>query len=142
TFDVTTEGNYEDGLLGVALDPLFEQNRRVYFYYSAPEPDSVNRLSRFYMAGDSLIMSSEKMIMEVPVQRYTCCHSGGSIQFGPDGLLYLSTGDNTSSKESDGYTPIDERPGRSPYDAQKSSSNTQDLRGKIIRIKINDDGSY
>lgn len=142
TFDVTTEGNYEDGLLGVALDPLFERTRWVYFYYSAPEPDSVNRLSRFYMAGDSLIMSSEKMILEVPVQRYTCCHSGGSIQFGPDGLLYLSTGDNTSSKESDGYTPIDERPGRSPYDAQKSSSNTQDLRGKILRIKINDDGSY
>lgn len=142
TFDVTTEGNYEDGLLGLALDPHFERNRRVYFFYSAPEPDSVNRLSRFYMSGDSLIMSSEKVILEVPVQRYTCCHTGGSIQFGPDGLLYLSTGDNTSSKESDGYTPIDERPGRGPYDAQKSSSNTQDLRGKILRIKVNNDGSY
>src|SRR5690606_5368182 len=43
---------------------------------------------------------------------------------------------------SDGYTPIDERPGRGPFDAQKSSGNTHDLRGKILRIKVNEDGSY
>ncbi len=142
TFDVTTEGNYEDGLLGVAVDPNFEKNQKVYFYYSAPDPDSLNRLSQFRMLGDSLLLESEETILEVPVQRKTCCHTGGAIQFGPDGLLYLSTGDNTSSKESDGYTPIDERPGRGPYDAQKSSGNTMDLRGKILRIKINADGSY
>ncbi len=141
-FDVNTEGNYEDGMLGVALDPKFKMNRRIYLFYSAPNPDSLQRLSRFYLADDSLILSSEKVILEVPTQRETCCHTGGSIQFGPDGLLYLSTGDNTSSKESDGYTPIDERPGRSPFDAQKSSGNTQDLRGKILRIRVNEDGSY
>lgn len=141
-FDVCTEGNYEDGLLGVALDPQYSRNHRVYFYYSALCPDSVQRLSRFFLTKDTLVMSSEKVVLEVPVQRETCCHSGGSIQFGPDGLLYLSTGDNTSSKESDGYTPIDERPGRAPYDAQKSSGNTMDLRGKVLRIKVNKDGSY
>ncbi|MDT0689075.1 PQQ-dependent sugar dehydrogenase [Salegentibacter sp. F188] len=141
-FEVCTEGNYEDGLLGVALDPQYSQNQYAYFYYSAVCSDSVQRLSRFRLTKDSLVMNSEKMILEVPVQRETCCHSGGSIQFGPDGLLYLSTGDNTSSKESDGYTPIDERPGRAPYDAQKSSGNTMDLRGKILRIKLNQDGSY
>nr|WKN34759.1 PQQ-dependent sugar dehydrogenase [Tunicatimonas sp. TK19036] len=140
-FDVCTEGNYEDGLLGVAVDPKFSQNRRVYFYYSHPV-DSVQRLSRFYLSSDSLILSSEKKLLDVPVQRYTCCHSGGSIQFGPDGLLYLSTGDNTSSKESNGYSPLDERPGRGPFDSQKSSGNTHDLRGKILRIRVNDDGSY
>ena len=141
-FEVCTEGNYEDGLLGVALDPEYEENQYAYFYYSAICTDSVQRLSRFRLTKDSLVMDSEKMILEVPVQRETCCHSGGSIQFGPDGLLYLSTGDNTSSKESDGYTPIDERPGRAPFDAQKSSGNTMDLRGKILRIKVNEDGSY
>ncbi len=141
-FDVCTEGNYEDGLHGLALDPNFDFNHRIYIYYSVPCADSIQRLSRFFMAGDSLIMASEKTILEVPVQRETCCHSGGSVQFGPDGLLYLSTGDNTSSKESNGYTPIDERPGRSPFDAQKSSGNTHDLRGKILRIKVEKDGSY
>ncbi|MEM6802056.1 MAG: PQQ-dependent sugar dehydrogenase, partial [Bacteroidota bacterium] len=56
--------------------------------------------------------------------------------------LWLSTGDNTSSKESNGYSPLDERAGRGPYDAQKSSANTHDLRGKVLRIKPNKYGSY
>lgn len=142
TFDVSTEGNYEDGMLGLAADPKFQQNRRIYIYYSPAGEDSVQRLSRFYLSKDSLIMASEKVILEVAVQRETCCHSGGSVQFGPDGLLWLSTGDNTSSKESNGYSPLDERPGRGPWDAQKSSGNTHDLRGKILRIKVNEDGSY
>ena len=61
-------------------------------------------------------------------------HAAGSLAFGPGGTLYIATGDNTNPFESDGYAPIDERPGRSDCDAQKSSSNTNDLRGKILRI--------
>src|SRR5690606_6122145 len=56
--------------------------------------------------------------------------------------LYLSTGDNTNPHGSNGYSPSDERPGREAWDAQKSSANTNDLRGKIIRIKPQPDGSY
>ncbi len=141
-FDVSTEGNYEDGLLGVATDPQFANNSWVYFYYSPLGGEPRQNLSRFKMLGDSLLMQSEKIVMEVPVQRETCCHSAGGIEFGPDGYLYLSTGDNTSSKESNGFTPIDERPGRAPFDAQKSSGNTQDLRGKILRIKLEENGTY
>ncbi|MFD3000160.1 ThuA domain-containing protein [Pontibacter toksunensis] len=141
--DVHTEGNYEDGLLGLELDPNFDRNNYIYLYYSPVGDKAVQNLSRFkLLGGDSLIMRSEKVVMEVPVQRETCCHSAGNVYFGPDGLLYLTTGDNTSSKESDGFTPIDERPGRGPFDAQKSSGNTHDLRGKILRIKVNPDGSY
>ncbi|CAN5853615.1 hypothetical protein BH24BAC1_BH24BAC1_04940 [soil metagenome] len=99
-------------------------------------------VSRFKMLGDSLVMRTEKVILEIPTQRETCCHSAGSIEFGPDGLMYISTGDNTSSKESSGYSPLDERPGRYPFDAQKSSGNTNDLRGKILRIRVHKDGSY
>lgn len=141
-FQVSTEGNYEDGMLGITADPDFSRNGWIYIYYSPPGPEPKQNLSRFLMVGDSLILSTEKIIMEVPVQRETCCHSAGGLEFGPDGLLYISTGDNTSSKESNGYTPIDERPGRAPFDAQKSSSNPNDLRGKILRIKVNSDGSY
>ncbi|MBF9252296.1 ThuA domain-containing protein [Pontibacter sp. 172403-2] len=141
--DVHTEGNYEDGLLGLELDPDFDKNNYIYLYYSPEGNKSVQNLSRFkLLGGDSLIMRSEKVVLEVPVQRETCCHSAGNVYFGPDGYLYLTTGDNTSSKESDGFTPIDERPGRGPFDAQKSSGNTHDLRGKILRIKVNPDGSY
>jgi cytochrome c len=141
--DVHTEGNYEDGLLGLELDPNFDRNNYIYLYYSPVGDNPVQNLSRFkLLRGDSLIMRSEKIILQVPVQRETCCHSAGNIYFGPDGYLYLTTGDNTSSKESDGFTPIDERPGRGPFDAQKSSGNTHDLRGKILRIELNKDGSY
>lgn len=141
--DVHTEGNYEDGLLGLELDPNFDKNNYIYLYYSPVGDKPVQNLSRFkLLGGDSLIMRSEKIVMQVPVQRETCCHSAGNVYFGPDGLLYLTTGDNTSSKESDGFTPIDERPGRAPFDAQKSSGNTHDLRGKILRVKVNPDGTY
>jgi cytochrome c len=142
TFKVSTEGNYEDGMLGLAADPDFENNNWIYIYYSPYGGEGRQNLSRFMLLDDSLIVSSEKIVLEVPVQRETCCHSGGSIAFGPNGNLFLSTGDNTSSKESDGYSPLDERPGRGPFDAQKGSSNTHDLRGKILRISPLADGTY
>jgi cytochrome c len=142
TFDVSITGNYEDGMLGVALDPHFEENHWIYINYSPAGNVPKQNVSRFQMIGDSLILTSEKIILEIPTQRETCCHSGGHLEFGPDGDLYVSTGDNTSSKESDGFTPIDERPGRAPFDAQKSSGNTHDLRGKILRIHPEADGSY
>ncbi len=132
----------EDGLLGMALDPNYEKNHWVYFYYSPPGDIPKQHVSRFELIGDSLVMTSEKVLLEVAVQRETCCHSGGDLEFGPDGNLYISVGDNTSSKESSGYTPLDERPGRGPFDSQKSSSNTNDLRGKILRIKPEDNGTY
>jgi cytochrome c len=142
TFDVSTTGNYEDGMLGVALDPNYEKNNWIYINYSPAGSVAKQNVSRFQMVGDSLIRSSEKIVLEIPTQRESCCHSGGHLEFGPNGDLYISTGDNTSSKESDGFTPIDERPGRAPFDAQKSSGNTHDLRGKILRIHPEPDGTY
>ncbi|MGV3502928.1 MAG: PQQ-dependent sugar dehydrogenase [Adhaeribacter sp.] len=141
-FDVSITGNYEDGMLGVALDPNFEQNHYLYINYSPAGKVAKQNVSRFTMIGDSLDMKSEKIVLEIPTQRETCCHSGGHLEFGPNGDLYISTGDNTSSKESDGFTPIDERPGRMPFDAQKSSGNTNSLTGKILRIHPEPDGSY
>jgi len=131
----------EDGLLGLAVDPEFEKNHWIYLYYSPVGNEPVQRLSRFSFMGDSLDRSTEKILLTIPTQRDECCHSAGSVEFGPDRLLYLSLGDNTSPRAT-GYGPIDEQPGRSPWDAQKSSANTNDLRGKILRIKPEDDGTY
>ncbi|GAA3503830.1 lectin [Streptomyces prasinosporus] len=152
----------EEGLQGVAADPGFAANRHVYLYYapklSTPAGDApgdgsasdfapfdgVNRLSRFVLRTDgTLDLGSEKKILDVPASRGICCHVGGDIDFDAQGNLYLSTGDDSNPFASDGYTPIDERASRNPaYDAQRSSGNTDDLRGKVLRIKVNADGSY
>jgi glucose/arabinose dehydrogenase len=132
----------EDGLLGIALDPQFESNQWIYLFYSPRGPIAKQHLSRFTLTGNQLDPGSERIVLEVPTQRDQCCHSAGSLAFDHVGNLYLSTGDDTNPFESDGYAPIDERPGRSAWDAQKSSSNTEDLRGKILRIRPQPDGSY
>jgi cytochrome c len=132
----------EDGLLGMALDPAFMDNGWIYIYYSPVGTNAHNRLSRFTLKDDVLDPASESIVIDVPTQRQECCHSGGSVAFGPDGLLYLSIGDNTNPFASDGFAPIDERPGRMPWDAQKSSASTGDLRGKILRIRPLRDGGY
>ncbi len=136
-----TETEAEDGLLGVNIDPNFTQNHWVYLYYSPAGTEPKNSLTRYELKGDELVLSSRKVILEVPVQREQCCHTGGSIDWDRDGNLYLSTGDNTSPRATL-YAPIDEREGRSPWDAQKSSGNTNDLRGKILRIHPEADGTY
>ncbi|MFJ6573460.1 ThuA domain-containing protein [Streptomyces sp. NPDC091292] len=159
---LTVYNHDEEGLQGVGIDPGFEANRFIYLYYAppmntpsgdAPENgtaadfapfDGVNRLSRFVLKADgTLDTASEKSVLEVKASRGTCCHVGGDIDFDKDGNLYLSTGDDTNPFASDGYTPIDERANRNPaFDAQRSSGNTNDLRGKILRIKVKPDGSY
>jgi len=132
----------EDGLLGIAIDPDFKKNRWIYFYYALAGDRAVNRLSRFELIGDALVQNSEKVLLEIPTQRKYCCHSAGYLSFDSNGFLYLSTGDNTNAEETEGYTPVDERPGRALADDQATAANTNDLRGKILRIKPLDNGTY
>ncbi|MFT5884945.1 MAG: cytochrome c [Arcticibacterium sp.] len=131
----------EDGLLGLNKDPDFDKNHWIYMYYSSTK-GSFNVLSRFTMSGDELLLDSEIEMLKVETQREQCCHTAGSIEWDAAGNLFLSTGDNTNPHGSNGYSPSDERPGRMPWDAQKSSANTNDLRGKILRITPQADGTY
>lgn len=133
---------FEDGLMGIAIDPNYEETNWVYVYYAPPGEESINVISRFNFDGQTWDYDSEKVIMEVKTQRITCCHSGGSLEFDRHGNLFLSTGDDTNPFASSGFAPIDEREGREPWDAQRTSSNTNDLRGKVLRIHPEPDGSY
>ncbi|MNW89287.1 Cytochrome c-552 precursor [compost metagenome] len=140
--------NAEEGLLGMAADPKFAVNKYVYLFYS-PFDKSVNRLSRFKLVNDQIVKESEKIVLEFYSQRDICCHTGGSIAFGSDGLLYVSTGDNSTPFDAPnqkfvnkGYAPLDNRKGFEQYDARRSSGNTNDLRGKILRIRVNEDATY
>jgi cytochrome c len=140
----------EDGLLGIALDPKFSANGWVYLYHSLPETgrDSngnkagENVVSRFTLKEDTLDLASEKILLRVATQREQCCHAGGSLAFDAQGNLYISTGDNTHPHEdSIGYAPLDRRPGRMPWNAEKSAANPNDLRGKVNRIHPEADGT-
>jgi glucose/arabinose dehydrogenase/cytochrome c551/c552 len=140
--------NAEEGVVGIEKDPNFSKNHFVYIYYS-PADTTVNRLSRFKYEDNYLNMESEKIVLEVYSQRSICCHTGGRIAFDSNGLLYLTTGDNATPFNQpdqtyvlDGYAPLDGRPGFEQYDARRSSGNSNDLRGKVLRIKVNDDGTY
>jgi cytochrome c len=145
TFPVAIKGGA--GLIGVTLDPNFASNSYIYLYYSPPTDQEpiIFHLSRFVVKADNTLdLASEKVLLEVPVQENSGSHHGGSLAWDKDGNLYLSTGDSSSPFPSNGYAPIDERPGKEyiSLDAQRSASNTNDLKGKVLRIHPEPDGTY
>ncbi|MEO6527434.1 MAG: PQQ-dependent sugar dehydrogenase, partial [Gemmatimonadaceae bacterium] len=135
---IAVSSEYENGLIGLALDPGFDTNHWLYLNYSKPTGDA-HRLSRFTLDGDSL--RDEKALLEVKYDK-GCCHTGGSIAFDAQGHLFVSYGDNSNPFTAGDYAPIDPTPGKSLADALRSSGNTNDLRGKILRITPTPDGKY
>ncbi|MEP7129195.1 MAG: PQQ-dependent sugar dehydrogenase, partial [Chitinophagales bacterium] len=89
---------------------------------------------------DKLVQGSEKVLLEIPTQREVCCHTGGGMTWDAQGNLYLTVGNNTGNVADKSQT--DERPGRSSWDDQRGSGNTNDLRGKILRIHPEANGTY
>lgn len=137
---VTTE--QENGLIGLALDPKFTENGWIYLQYSPPD-FSGQFISRFDFRDNQLDLSSEKRLFSYEEQRRECCHHAGSLEFGPDGNLYIGTGDNTNPfNDSEGYAPIDQRENREPWDAQRTAGNTKSYNGKVLRIRPEADGTY
>ncbi|MCX4656515.1 ThuA domain-containing protein [Streptomyces microflavus] len=133
-----------DGLLGLTLDPGFAENNWLYLLYSDKVEKRLN-LSRFTADGNTVDPASEKRLLTVPTLRgegRANSHMAGSLAFDKDGNLYAATGDNTDPFASDGFTPIDEGEGRRAWDAQMTAGNTNDLRGKVLRITPQDDGTY
>ncbi|QZZ19715.1 PQQ-dependent sugar dehydrogenase [Leptothermofonsia sichuanensis E412] len=110
TIQVTDSG--EGGLLGIAAHPEIASNRLFYVYYTADVNESpMNRVERWRLAQDGLSATRDRVILDnIPVALY---HNGGRIRFGPDGMLYIGTGD-----------------ARKPDISQDPSS----LAGKILRV--------
>ena len=78
--------NGESGLLGIAVDPRFNQNHYIYLYYTQ---GNYNRISRFILRDK---LSDEKILLDkIPGGSI---HNGGRLKFGPDGKLYATTGES------------------------------------------------
>jgi cytochrome c len=146
--DIDVYSGGEDGMLGLALDPDFEENGHLYQYYSPPSNEDVhvNRLSRFTVDADTGLIDpdSESVVIEVPKQRFDQPgHTGGDVAFDNDGNLLLSVGDdvNPHTEPSPRSAPLSAIEGTF-HDARVTSANTDDLRGKLLRITPEDDGGY
>jgi glucose/arabinose dehydrogenase len=92
----------ERGLLGVAFDPAYATNRFIYVYYTATTPAIHNRVSRFTAGSaneDVVVAGSEVVILDLE-NLSAGNHNGGAIHFGPDGKLYIATGENAVTSNS------------------------------------------
>ena len=142
----------EEGLVGIALDPEFIDNGWMYLYYMPHASiDRENRVGKrtvsrftFDHETNTLDLSSEQVIISWDAQIDRCCHVGGGLDFDADGNLYIAVGDNNSSQcdgcfpAPGGYSgnnPVPEFAGISQQDARRTAGNTNNLNGKILRIK-------
>lgn len=110
---VTTEagGGYsERGLLGLAISPTFTTDRYVYAFYSDPNRTQQHVIRWKDCAG---VAQGAQVIVTLPSGN-DCCHKGGRLAFGPDGMLYVTLGEE--------HTP-------------STAQNTSDPRGKILRYR-------
>ncbi len=110
----------ESGLHGIAVDPNFDSNNYIYLYYTYSDEgnNTLNRVVRYRLEGNNLRedKSSTKLVLDkIIVDRIPGAsnHDGGRIKFGPDGFLYITTGD-----------------AQQPSLAQDRNS----LAGKILRV--------
>jgi glucose/arabinose dehydrogenase/PKD repeat protein len=120
--------NSERGLLGVAVDPAFATNGFVFLYYSFNRAGdcgsgTVNRVSRFVMTGNSL---GGEVVLVDNIPSPAGNHNAGDLQFGKEGMLYVSVGDGGC-----------DYPGGTPSGCAGSNDAARDrhsLVGKILRI--------
>ena len=132
----------EGGLHGILVHPDFATNGRIYLYYSVPNSrdektkEGIFRLSTFVLSpNNELDLASEEIILENPAEWDFCCHYGGDLDLMPDGTIIMSVGDDTSPRD-EGWNPRDMRPDREAFNAERTSQNTADRRGKLLRFHL------
>ncbi|OOQ59752.1 glucose dehydrogenase [Mucilaginibacter pedocola] len=128
---IKVNGGYEErGLLGIALHPKFKQNKKFYVFYSAPAAKGLDHkgvVAEYKLsANGSVNPGSGRVILSIDEPEGN--HNGGCIQFGPDGYLYISSGD-----------------GGGQGDKHGEFGNGQNLNtwlGKILRVDVNTANGY
>ena len=114
----------ERGLLGLVFHPQFELNRRLYVYYTRTGGDIVVARLRANASGSWTSRSTLEPMLVIEHSAHSN-HNGGAMAFGPNGYLYIGTGDGGGAGD----------PGRN------AQSKTKNLLGKILRINPGGSGS-
>ncbi|MEN9556998.1 MAG: Quinoprotein glucose dehydrogenase precursor [Planctomycetota bacterium] len=117
---VYADNQNEEGLLGFAFHPQFRSNGEFFLYYTSAEGEHISRVSRFRVMADNPNVAdpaSEEVILRIPQPFWN--HNGGTIEFGPDGYLYIALGDGGSGNDPQGH-----------------GQNLTTLLGSILRIDV------
>jgi glucose/arabinose dehydrogenase len=112
---LTVDSSGERGLIGMALDPNFATNGYVYLQHTVPGTNGqapFNQVTRFTMTGDTIDPSSAFVVQSLDPLGIDS-HNGGALAFGPDGQLYIATGNN---------------------EVDANSQNLSNRLGKILRV--------
>jgi glucose/arabinose dehydrogenase len=120
---LVSQSGGERGFLGLAFHPDFETNRRLFIYYTQASDGAiiVSRLTA-NGAGTSVSVNTAQKLLQIPHSQYSN-HNGGALAFGPDGYLYIGTGDGGGSGD--------------PLGSGQSKTT---LLGKILRIDVDGSG--
>ncbi|MDQ3191015.1 MAG: PQQ-dependent sugar dehydrogenase [Bacteroidota bacterium] len=114
----------EQGLLGLAFHPNFSNNG--YFYVNYTDNDDSTTVSRFKISGQNPSQAdANSEIVLLKIHQPFTNHNGGEIKFGPDGFLYIATGD-----------------GGGAGDPNNNAQNPLTMLGKILRIDVNQGAAY
>ncbi len=116
--------SYEEGLLGIAVDPRWPTKPHIYVHYTSNESPSMIHITRFTLAGDLTGTSGGAMTLDLgtryeilsDIPNLNFNHNGGTVRFGPDQMLYASVGDDNL--------------------ACNTAQDSTQLSGKILRLDI------
>ncbi len=129
----------EVGMLGMAVARDFEKSGHLYALFCPAKKQDTMRVSRFTVKDDAMAAESELELLSWPYDTEHVFHMGGAMWIDAKGDLYIGNGDNCHWNPG---LPQDTRPDRKNWDAFRSAANSRDLRGKVLRIHPQADGSY
>ncbi len=116
-------GGYEQGLLGLAFHPQFQENR--YFYVNYTDLAGTTRVVRYRAEDGRYVADPQSAQVLLSIPQPAANHNGGMIAFGPDGYLYIATGD-----------------GGQAGDPWGNAQNPSTLLGKLLRIDVDGGTPY